>query len=160
MKEKIERRAVIDFLILLAVILAVSLLINAFVSLVKGKRTEDSSKIEYTVRIAEIREDMSSFISEGDEVIDSVGKRSIGRAESVSVRPSTVERLTDGIPTAEKIDGYVDIYVTVTAMADIGETDITVGGSNLKIGRVMYLRLPDFTATAECVRISEVQNEA
>lgn len=160
MKEKIERRAVIDFFILLAVILAVSLLISSFVRLVKGKRTDDSSKIEYTVRIAEVREDMSRFISEGDEVIDSVGKRSIGHAGQVSVHPSTVERLTDGIPSAEKIDGYVDIYVTVTAMASIQNTDITVGGYNLKIGRVMYLRFPDFTATAECVRISEVQNEA
>ncbi len=156
-KKNETKRAIIDFLILTAIILIISLAINAFVRLVNGKQQGGTTPIEYTVRIGEVRDELADCISVGDEIVDSVGKYTIGRATEIKIYPTTAQKVGSKGLTAEKIDGYSDIYVTVSAMASVSETDVIIDGYNLKIGRIMYLRFPNFTAMCECVEINEVE---
>lgn len=156
--------ATVDFFFFLALILCVAFAVSALVSLIGWKKRTDTEKIIYTVKISHISDEVAKKIREGDDVIDSVGKYSIGTVKKIEITKTKIEPYytsDDGISGEgdEKDAGYSDITVFISAYSTNDGNDITSDGYVIKVGRKMYLRFPYFSGEGICTSIRDDKAE-
>ena len=125
----------------------------------------DERTIYYTIKLEDVDEEFNNLIRQGDEVIDSVSKNSLGRVEVIEESPKSTElgcvKVTDENGNdkyegkwIESHDKY-DITIRVKATSDYEENvGYSVNGTRIAVGEKFYLRFPKFECTGYCTEIS------
>lgn len=112
--------------------------------------------VRYTLELTGLENGSASLIKPGDPVVDRIKKYSIGTAESVEITP-TVKSVTDeasGKVVRTEVPGQETALVTVTAMADETDRDITVdGGFIVKVGTSVNVKTPGVSAAGFIVAV-------
>ena len=153
--EYLRGAVVADFFIFLAIILCVAFAVSAFVSLIGWKKRGDTDKIVYTVKISALSDEVAGKIGQGDAVIDSVGKYSIGTVIKTEIEEMKIE-YGDGAERRNAADdvGYCNVTVFISANSTNDGSDISTDGYVIKVGKKMYIRLPYFVGEGVCTSIT------
>ncbi|HHW27023.1 MAG TPA: DUF4330 domain-containing protein [Firmicutes bacterium] len=89
--------------------------------------------VEYTIVVAGVRPTTAEALAKGGKVFEFKTGAEIGTIKSVTTEPGDVWSMgTDGKWT--RVEGKVDVYVTVTATAREGENVITINGVEARVG--------------------------
>ena len=159
-KNKI-RFNILDALILLAIIAAVSVLLYVFVF--SGRSSgylgqSDSYTLTYVVEVANLDEVFTDKIAPGDTVIDSASKRYIGTVTAVEERPYTHMSVnkTEGALVLNQVDGRINLYITVKADAQFSGITYNIGGYEVFVGSQTHLSFDDFVCSGYCISLDAV----
>lgn len=149
---------ILDALILLAIIAAVSVLLYVFVfsggSAGSPAQTE-AYALTYVVEVAEVDEAFRGKVSPGDAVIDSASKRHIGTVTAVEERPHMHMGVNqaEGALVLNPVDGQINIYITVKADAVLDGITYKIGGYEMYVGGLTHLAFDDFVCSGYCVSL-------
>lgn len=157
----------IDALLILIILAAAALLGFIFTS---GNLNMFGStktvQIEYVVQARNIRDEFkgvdgeteNKFIRSGDRVTDTVTLYSIGEVVNVEY--------TDGVYVGVNRDenqvvnslypGHSNANITIRATAEVSERGYDVNGYKVAVGKLIAMRVPNFTCEGYCISISEV----
>ena len=158
-KDKKSRFNVVDLLIIIVVLLALSIFAYFIFLGGSAERGNEKTEIEYTIRIYNLRTELSDKVKEGDEVIDAQRFYSIGKVKSVRCEKSNAAtgKIVNGKLDYKPSNDHVDMYITIRASAKKTQNGYTIGGYSLCTGKNVCIRTPGFTSgTGYCVGISEV----
>ena len=154
----------IDFLILLLIVALVGTLIYAFSPWSQLKRlwTANETSIQYVVEIKGVDAEFITLIENGDSVINSVTKSSLGTVNKIDPPQQSselyyawneekLEYQGEMIVVPNKYD--IIVYITATAeyKQDVG---YTVNGTRIAVGEELSLRFPDFSHNGYCIAIA------
>lgn len=151
---------IIDFLIVVAVVVALAILVYLFSpwSQIKKLWAQDKVTVDYTVVITDVDKSATTKIKKNDTVTDSVTKNPLGTV--TGVEPSKNSTVLDYVKDEngdyigvlkENPDKY-DITVHITAQADYEEgVGYTVNGCRIAIGEELFLRFPLFEHSGYCI---------
>ena len=160
-KKNKSRFNVIDFFIALIILLVVAVLIYAISpwSHITKFWTTDEITFNYVVELRGVDANYISLVKEGDAVINSVTKESLGKVSSIqSITPTqTIDYERDG----EEYKGVLvdnsnlyDITVHISATAEYEEgVGYTVNGCRVAVGEQLYCRFPAYEKAGYCVAI-------
>lgn len=122
--------------------------------------SSEGAPVFYTLKIPSIRDDVALHVKEGDSVTDPVGKYSIGTVSKVELHAAKVEKysIEKNEMVLSELEGYSDVYITVSANAHADSAIIDIGAYKVYIGKHMSVRLPDFYGSGVCVGIGGRRN--
>lgn len=154
--KKKTRFNVIDALVVLLII-AFALGAAYFIMTAKNSRdiSQYNKQVVYTVRISGVSADYLDRFSEQDEVFDSKTFASIGKitkitSENTVANSNKAVLGEDGSYSVKqgRYDDKYDIYVTISATADIDNRNVIyVGEQRINVGACVYFRCKGFAAT-------------
>ena len=160
MKEKKVGFGIADVFIILLVLAIVGGVVWFFV----GSELFDNSaseEIRYVVRLTKIRDELVSEgknLQVGDGVYDGAYGEYIGKIESVVVKPHTEQLLNK--ETGELVDaqmqGYSDVYLTITATVKWKDHSYFSGDTEIKVGERIDIRLVEFCGQGFFTSVSKV----
>ena len=144
-----------DFMIMTGMIGAVALSILGVRALLGYRGEGEDTPVLYTVRIRELDEELADKIREGDELLCTNNKRTVGRVEQVRKTPSVKEVYSEeeGTMVCSAVPGKCDIELTVSARCR-RDGGIYVSGVRLCAGESLSLRAPDLAFVAEIGQIT------
>lgn len=154
---------IIDFFILFLIIAVVGLLIYAISpwSQLKKLWATNETSFQYAVEIRNVDSEFIDCIKNGDAVINSSTKNSLGTVNRIDVKASTQpyyvrDEITGTveykpIDTPDKVD--ITVYVTATAQYEAG-VGYTINGCRVAVGEELPLRFPQFAQSGYCVAIA------
>ena len=155
---------VVDVLILILVVTIIGTVIFTVVSWnsIKALWATSSEKIEYVVELRGVDADFINNIKKNDLVIDSISKNQLGTVQSAdSIEPYTVlnyktseDGTYNGVLAKDDTKYNITVYISATAEYEKG-VGYTVNGTRIAVGETLSLRFPNFSATAQCIHISE-----
>lgn len=160
-KVKKDRRKFnfIDLLIILAIALLASIVINLFLPnsvFRNSKRTE--KEIQYTVEFLCVDEAFTDMINENDLVIDAVSKYSVGTVMVVDRNTQYTELKYDNENKVGKLatyDNKYNVLVTISVVAEYNEGEgYSVGGRRIAVGEKFSLRFPNYASEGYCINLS------
>lgn len=134
-------------------LLLLSLYLFVFVSQLVTETRSQKTPIEYTLRLTAVENASAERILVGQSLVDSVGKGRLGSILSVTVTPHREERVQNGVLSLYTDEGKKDLTLRVAADAD--KDAMRVGSATLRVGRTLYIRLPDYTGSGICISLSE-----
>lgn len=163
-KKKINLNA-LDYVIIAVAIIAISL--SVYLSTGNDNVLSSSKKIEYTLYIDKIQNDLISNLKAGDILIDSNSGFEIGVVSTVQASPAFIHILPDGtneyvysyseLPAGSIIASspdcsYLSFSVSCDAMVSGGIID--VNGTEIYTGKMIDFRTPKLAYSAECTGVS------
>ena len=149
--------------VILVLVLAVGAVLVWFS--LRSSGTEESApsarSVQYTILIPRMMEGDSALIQSGDQLEDTVENYQLGTVVSVTVQPAVVQVLNQ--ETRSYVDavleGYEDVYITVTTTCTESEDALMVGGGyDIRVGQTVGVRGPGYLGSGrvtEIVRGSE-----
>lgn len=151
----------IDVLIILIILLVAAVVINIFApALLSGKFSSGgvTKRIQYTVEFTGVDGEYIEMIKEGNTVVDSVSKYSLGSVAAVDFDTRYSELEYDEQNKAGVLSVYPDKYnllVTVTVDAEYEDgKGFSVNDYRIAVGEKMALRFPDYVGEGYCVGLS------
>ncbi len=160
--KKVKRKFnFIDFLIVLVLIAVIGSLIYAFSPWTNIEKlwANNQTELTYFVEIKDVSPEYIDMIKNGDTVISSVTKNSLGTVEEVTnIENAYVYDyvLEDGKMTCVILENpkKYNITLKITALADYNEgIGYSVNGCRVAIGEMLDLRLPTYTCSGYCTQI-------
>ena len=172
-KAKVDKKKtfnVVDAVLVLLTLTVLAILVFFFAS---GGRLDLSAgksvKVEYTVEIPGITQEMAAKIHVNDQVFDGDNQHVIGSVINTEI-DDCVEYIYN--PASGRIEPvvYVDegsyfsvrktVLVTITADAKYAPGNgYTVNGYRIAVNRDMTLCLPEYTGTGKCISITVSETE-
>ena len=169
-RKKAKRRFnVIDFLVLLIIVTAISVSIYAIFSWsnIKSLWSTSTVELQYTVELRGVDKEFINKIKAGDTVTDAVSKNQLGVVDNVdSIEKYTVLDYTrneieneDGKTSTVTYNGVlseypdkynITVYISTTAEYESG-VGYTVNGRRIAVGEAIEMRFPEFSSVAYCV---------
>ena len=157
----------IDFLVVLVILAAIAALVYLFSPWSKIEKLWNNDEVEltYFIEIKDVPPEYIDQIKNGDAVLDSVTKNSLGKISDVSYKTSYVyEYAIDDtgkvnctqVNSPAQKDGNVPetIVIKITATADHKQgTGYTVNGSRVAVGELFNLRLPTYSCSGYCIQM-------
>ncbi len=132
--------------------------------------------IEYELWIVDIRNDIASHIKPGAEVTEASRLYHIGRiGDSIKTEPymyevyldelydengNPIEGITDGELVEVEKPGYVSVVLPITAVATVEDDGYYVNGHKIYVGRLVYIRTPDFAGAGHVISINVTEGGA
>lgn len=103
----------------------------------KNKRT-----VEYQVELKGVNQSFADAIKQGDLLRESVMGNTLGNVASKNVVAATNINtdFLEGKYVEVKVPDKLDVVLTISSVAEITETSITVGGLEIKIGQKIYVK--------------------
>ena len=153
----------VDLLIILALILIIAIVVNMFLpqSVFGSLNTNTECDMQYTVEFIGVDEAFVDKIKEGDTVVDSVTKYTLGSVVAVNSDNNYTELIYDKENDAGKLVANPDRYnllITVSVTAEYNEDKgYSVGDRRIAVGEYLSLRFPDFAAEGYCTSLSEIE---
>ena len=147
-----------DLLILLLILAAAAVLLYVFVlsdsSSVDGL-TGTETKITYVVEIVGMSDEYADKIAVGQKPIESSKKKALGTVVALESQPYTYTgtNTRDGTLVLNNVDGYVNVYVTLEATAEPDGFAYAIEGSDIYVGRLMYLSFRDYVCSGYCIAL-------
>ena len=148
-------------LILLLIIATVIYLFTPF-SKLQALRKQESRTISYTVEVEGV--DMELFkekIKEGETVIDSVSKNTMGVVYNVDgnteyselqYRPQTNKE----IGVLATYDDKINLKITISVSADYVKGEgYSVNGTRIAVGEKLSLRFPNYVCEGYCIDLEQ-----
>jgi hypothetical protein len=121
----------------------------------------DDVKIRYEIKLTDIRSELTSHIHIGDSVYDGTYGEHVGVVENVRHEQYT-EQIVDkdtGEPVNAVKAGYYNVYVTVVSSAKYKDSTYSVADTQIRVGELLYLRLPDFSGNGYCTSFELIKEE-
>ena len=161
----------VDVALILLIIGFIVTLVYFFspVSKVKKMGKTQEKSIEYTVEIIGVDKTFVENIKEGDTVIDSVSKTSIGTVKSVDpIKYTEYKAIEDtGADATENkqqkpltevdFDNKYNLQITVSVNANYLEGEgFSVNSTRIAVGEKLFVKFPNFTGEGYCIGI--IQN--
>jgi len=153
----------IDFVLIVVIIAAVSLLIYIMLgnNLLMG--SEDTI-ILYTIEIREIRNDFLGSIdllTKGTTIIDSVRSYNIGEVQKVTVTDAYANAtdLENGVVVSKQYPDHKKVTITVKAKCKRDKAKYEVNGKIIMVGTRLDFRTPYLVSYGNCVDIVEINED-
>ena len=155
----------LDVVILLVILLFVASMVILYIPRVTDLLGSDGNKnIVYTVVFHGV--DVNSEISDQQRVVDKKSEQVLGMVdgspetedcyESVRTEVTDESGKTSTVLRCEKVDGKIDLIVTITATATYADgKGYEINGNRIAVGREYEMVFPGFTATGTCIAVSE-----
>jgi len=158
MKRKI-RINLMDILILLVLAAAVIVLLYVFV----WNDSTDSVQVQnatitYVVEVVQVDERYSDLIENGQPVVDAVTRQPLGTINGTPESRATLIANFDSSTQKEvytEMPGKVNLYITITAEANVTDRGYTVSGVPIRVGERLSLMLPNMQCTGFCIQLEE-----
>lgn len=159
----------LDYVIIAVIIIAISL--SVYFAGGNDEILSSSEKIEYTLYINKIQNDLISNVRSGDAVLDSSTGVEIGKISTVQATPAFVTFLPDG--TNEYVYSYSDLpegsiiasspdcsylSIRVTAEATVSGGRININGTEIYTGKIIDFRTPNLSYSAECTGVTFIDS--
>ncbi len=169
--QKKHKFNVIDaaIIIMLAAVIAVAILFfrtDIFRSEGEDGKSDSSAApvlIEYEIEFREIRDEFTDNLIVGDNVVDTVKLIKLGQIVAVDVTDAVYvgSNLLTGELVSSDYPGYSNVTVTVSTDAVIGDDGrYCIGGEyDLSVGTLVSIRTPNYTGTAYCTQIRQLEGE-
>lgn len=120
--------------------------------------------IEYVIEFRNIRDEFADNFQIGDKVSDAAALSHIGEIVAVEVADATYNgtNLATGELVISDYPDYSIVSVTVSAKAYIGSLGrfIVGEGYDIAIGKPIAVRTPNYTGTAYCTQIRQIEGGA
>lgn len=153
----------VDVLIALALVLLAAIIINIFLpqSLLHLWRGESEKEIQYTVEFLCVDKELIDKINEGDNVIDSTSKYTLGTVITSDYTAQYTElkyNEQENSGFLSPFEGKYNVLVTVKVSAEYTEGEgYSVGDRRIAVGEKLSLRFPHFAGEGYCISLSEGQ---
>ena len=142
---------VVDIVIFAVILIALAYAVYAII--VNMQNSGGAAKIEYTIEVPEIRNEISDKVSEGESVYDENGDW-VGVVKSVAVSQAYHKGSDeDGNVVNSRIDGYNTMYVTIEVDVTATGSGYEVNGYDISAGNEYDLRTPSLYFEGECVNV-------
>ena len=165
-RKKIGRFNVLDIIIIVFLIFAISLAVVFTVPKFRtAVQSENKATIQYTVVFYNVDETVYDKIEVGVNVTDNTGGVSLGIVEDTPESEMSYKYVlatdeANNTHEAQRKDdelGRHNVTVTIVATAAYKEgSGYTVNGYGISIGKEMNLRFPDFSAVGYCNSLTVV----
>lgn len=155
----------IDFLIVLIIVAILGIVIYVFSPWAQIEKLWSSSDVEltYFVEIKDVDIEYIDSIKEGDEMINSVTKSSLGtireiaKMEKAYVYDYVLDENGNMTCVLSEQPKKYNITIKVVADADFEENvGYTVNGARVAIGEMLDMRLPNYVCSGECIQLYEI----
>jgi hypothetical protein len=163
-KNKKRKFNFIDFLIVLVIIAIVGIVIYVFSPWAQIEKlwSDDEVELTYFVEIKDVDIQYIDSIEEGNEIINSVTKSSLGTIREIAKMEKAYiydyvldEKGNMTCVLLEQPTKY-NITIKVVAQADFKENiGYTVNGARVAIGEILDMRLPKYTCSGKCTQMYE-----
>ena len=116
----------------------------------------ETAQVRYTICLKKTVKGTGELVKPGAALIDNSNDHNVGEILQVRVEAATGVILDqiNGVYRKEEIPGYEDIYITVesTVIKEEGKF-LLDGGSVLRVGEVIYVKGPGYTASGNVYEI-------
>jgi len=150
---------IIDLVLIIILVLILAVLAYVFFLGKNNTKSADLINIEYTVQMDWIYDELTTEISEGDEVTETTNIKKIGTVSSVTVKPflTQCEINEDGSIKYGEYPGCSNITVKIRTKAEKTPDGYKVDGYTFTIGSNVCIRTPGFLCSGGyCTDITEV----
>ena len=123
-----------------------------------GTAEQKDLKIQYTVRYHLVPNVLKVHIKSGDTLYFTTDKSTAGTVLSVREEPSVFTDFSteENVFVTAPYPNCTEYYVTVEATAQKNGDSYTVNGTNLSVGKKLFLRTASFSSEADIWDLSEV----
>lgn len=158
-----KKKGKFNFFDALLILLVLALLAGGAYLLLRKKRATGTSEqkgltVRYTVRYHLIPDALNVRIENGDTMYFTTDKSQAGKVVSVREEPSVFTDFsteTNSYVTA-LYPNCTEYYVTVEATAQKNADSYMVNGTNLSVGKKLYMRTASFSSEADICELQEV----
>lgn len=161
---KKHRFNIIDFLICAIILVAIAFASYIFFFGSKGETTSDTVSIRYTLEVREERDELIQWAEKNMEstLIDGATKYKLGTVADFYYKTSQVptHNSETGEALAADYPEHSDLYFVIDAKAQRNPSNgrYSIGGFDISVGSLVYVRLPNYTGTSYCISISEIED--
>ena len=161
-ENKTSRRITfIDIVLIIAILAAITFIVYEFIIPASEKADSDGKEVEFTLFVEKVKyhdfgiellEDQAikcDFLQKGESVYLSDGSVEIGSVVDVKYEPyleSTGIVNESGELIYEEYDGYVNLIITVKAVAEQKNGAVEINGCVLLSGNELEFRTPTYTS--------------
>ena len=159
-QKKAYKFNIIDFLLIVLIIAAVSVL--AYIMLGTNLLTGSEDKtILYTIEITLIKNDFIpalNKITPGTKIIDSVRSYDIGEVQEVKITPaySNNTDMDTGVVYNKPYPDFSTVRITVKAKCKKEQAKYVVNGKTIMVGVAVNFRTPYFIGYGNCIYLEEI----
>ena len=114
---------------------------------------KETVRITFVVELTGLQEDYADKIEVGDTPSDSYKKVPLGVITAMESRPYiyTGTNLHDGTKVLSTVEDQVSLYLTIETDAVPSGYGYTVSGSDMYVGRLLYLSFQDIVCAGYCI---------
>ena len=163
-QKKAYRFNIIDFLLIVLIVAAVSVL--AYIMLGTNLLTgSEDTTILYTVEITLIKNDFIPALNQitpGTKVIDSVRSYDIGEVQEVKITPAYSNN-TDtevGVVYNKPYPDFSTVRITVKTKCKKDQAKYVVNGKTIMVGVAVNFRTPYFIGYGNCIYLEDITEAA
>lgn len=150
-----------DVLILAVILAAAALLLYVFVWSDESETNQPlKTEITYVVEVIGIEEQFAHSIMDGQVVEDAVKRGMIGTVKGTpEVRDTLKADYSNdtGMEVYSRVPGRSNLYITITAEADVTPRGYMVNGEYIYVGAALSLMLPDIKCDGYCIRLDAAE---
>jgi len=162
-QKKAYKFNIIDFILIVIIIAAVSLLIYIMLgnNLLAGS---ENMKIMYTIEIPLIHKDFltsAHLITKGTKIIDSVRGYDIGEIQEVKITDafSNTTNLETGVVERKQYPDHYKVTIVVKADCKKDKAKYEVNGKTIMVGIRLDFRTPYLVSYGNCVDIKPINED-
>lgn len=157
-----KKKGKFNFFDALLILLVLAVLAGGAYLLLRKKTTGTSDQkgltVQYTVRYHLVPNTLNVRIENGDTMYFTTDKSQAGKVVSVREEPSVFTDFsteTNSFVTA-LYPNCTEYYITVEATAQKNADSYTINGTNLSVGKKLYMRTAAFSSEADIWDLQEV----
>lgn len=131
---------ILDLIIIIIILFGIYFLYSYYYG--SNKEEITTIDIQYEVEFTLKSTEFVYSIEKGDTIRDSIKGNYLGTVSDVKIRPSTktVENLEEGIFVEAEVPGSYDAVVTIEGKGRVTDTSIFLEGTEIVVGKKMYLK--------------------
>ena len=160
---KKRRFNLMDVIITVIIIAVIALLAYVFIFNRSTGDTVDTVRIQYTLEVKNERDELvdNAAANIGKSLIEGMAKYNLGEVVDFKYTPSTYSAFNHetGESVAALYPEHSDVSFIVSA--DAVKNPVTgrysIGGFEISVGTLVYVRLPEYAGTSYCTAIREAE---
>ncbi len=145
---------ILDLLIIVAIIVLIG---GVYIKFFTGqsKAAVQTTKVRYDIEVRNINKDFLDAIQPGDPIRDSVKGNNLGRVLDKAVYPaSTINMdIESGRFVKEMVPDLFDVMISIEADAVVTPRDILVDGSDIRVGKKLFVKGKGYANTCFVMRV-------
>ncbi|MCL2158378.1 MAG: DUF4330 domain-containing protein [Oscillospiraceae bacterium] len=159
-QKKQYRFNIVDFVLIIVIVAAVSMLVYIMLGNNIFAGSEDST-IMYTIEISLIKDDylsMANLITKGTKIIDSVRTNELGIIQDVKITDaySLTTDMETGVVKETAYPDHSKVVITVLAKCKKDKAKFVVNGETIMVGVPINFRTPYLVSYGNCTSLVEI----
>ncbi len=160
MNEQVKKTPLrLNFFDILLIVLAVVIIaVGAALVIYSTAQSTDETRIQYTVLVKELPQEIVIKAQPGESVVDTVKLGTIGEVVSYEILPATYDELnheTNALVHGT-YDDLISVSFTFAADAEISDHAYMVGNMRVAVGAQIFFRTPSFTGFGFVTDVTEI----